>query len=373
VLGARKHRVLHLGKFYPPHMGGIEVYLQNLVARQSGVMDVDVLVANDRRRTDFDVLDGARICRVGSLGMLASMPITPTMGWHLRRHETDLIHFHTPNPGGALAILGSGYKGKIVITHHSDTLGREYLKWMSDRFVLRVMERASRIIVTSERYLASSKELHPFRHKCVVIPLGLEMERFENPDEMAVSRIKAEYGDRIIIAVGRLVPFKGFEYLIRAMKNVTGILLLIGAGPQRDFLQECILECGVENRVHLIGNVDNALIPPYYRAASVFVMPSITRAESFGIVQLEAMASGISVVNTDIPSGVPEVSVHGVTGITVSPKDPEALSNAINLLLRDVALRQRFGRAARERVRNGFSAERMVEQTIKLYRSVINE
>lgn len=367
------YKVLYIGKYYPPHMGGIEIYLQQLVLHQSKVMDVAAIVANDLRRTKVEFLDGAKITRVASLGAIASMPITPTMAWPIRQNKADLVHLHTPNPGAALALLISRHKGKLIITHHSDTLGREQLRKLTDPFVRRVMERAAAIIVTSKRYMETSEELTPFRDKCKIIPLGINPMRFEYQNNEAEARIRNEYGDRLVLAVGRLVPFKGFEYLIRAMKQVSGTLLLIGTGPLQTALKSCIIEYSVFEKVHMIDNVDNALIPPYYRAASIFVMPSITRAESFGIVQVEAMAAGIPVINTDIPSGVPEVSVHGQTGFTVPPKDPEALAQAINLLLDNAELRKQFGVAARRRVKEEFSVEKMAARTMAVYDSVMAE
>lgn len=334
-------------------------------------MDVTAIVANDLRRTQVEFLDGAKITRVATFGAIASMPITPTMAWHIRQSKADIVHLHTPNPGAALALLASGHPGKLIITHHADTLGRKQLRRISDPFVRAAMERASAIIVTSKRYLESSEELASFRDKCRIIPLGIDTAPFANLKTTESAYIRTEYGERLILSVGRLVPYKGFEYLIQSMKNVDGTLLLVGTGYLQRELQRCIQECSVQDKVHLLGHVDD--IAPYYRASSIFVLPSITRAEAFGVVQMEAMASGIPIVNTDIPSGVPEVSVHGQTGLTVPPEDPVALAQAINLLLDNDTLRQQLGAAARKRVQDEFSAEKMVERTLKLYEEVMAE
>jgi glycosyltransferase involved in cell wall biosynthesis len=368
-LSKKQYKVLHIGKFYPPHMGGMEVYLQQLVSGQSKVMDVAAVVASDLRSTQLEFVDGAKIVRGATFGSVASMPIVPMLAWHIRRHPSDLIHMNTPNPGAAFALLVSRHPGKLIITHHADTLGRKQLRRMSDPCVRRIMARAAAIIVTSKGYLESSEELAPYRNKCHIIPLGIDLTPFERPHTAESKDIRTRYGNRLILAVGRLVPYKGFDYLIRSMKSVQGVLLLIGTGPLREALLRSVEECGVQGKVILLGHVDE--IAPYYKAASMVVIPSITRAEAFGVVQLEAMASGIPVINTDIPSGVPEVSIHGQTGFTVPPKDAEALANAINLLLDDEELRQKFGRVARERVRNKFSVESMVAQTMDLYASVL--
>jgi rhamnosyl/mannosyltransferase len=275
-----------------------------------------------------------------------------------------------PNPGAALALLTSGYSSKLIITHHADTLGRKQLRRVTNPIVRKVMERSAAIIVTSKRYLESSEELAPFHLKCRVIPLGIDPSPFDRIDTSASQNIHEKYGERLVLAVGRLVPYKGFEYLIQSMKKVNGLLLLIGTGPSRDDLQRCIKESGVEGKVLMLGHLDD--IVPYYKTASVFVIPSITRAEAFGVVQMEAMAAGTPVINTDIPSGVPEVSVHGRTGLTVPPKDPEALTNAINRLLDNTELRRQFGDAARVRIAERFSVEKMVSETMTLYQEVMS-
>jgi glycosyltransferase involved in cell wall biosynthesis len=363
--------VLHLGKYYPPHMGGMEIYLQQLIVHQAKTMNVAAIVAGDSCRTRVEFLDGAKITRVATVGSIASMPVMPTLALQIHRQRAELIHLNTPNPGAAFALQMSGDRGKLIITHHGDTLGRKGLRWISDPFVRSAMERAAAIIVTSERYLAGSEELIPFRKKCRVVPLGIDPAPFENANAAAIKNIQAKYGKRLILAVGRLVPFKGFEYLIRAMEHINGTLLLVGTGRLQGALRAIVAKCGLQNKVWMIDSIDNATISPFYCSASVFAMPSVTRAESFGIVQLEAMAAGIPVVNTDIPSGVPEVSLHGQTGLTVPPKDPAALARAINLLLDDNELRHRFGAAARERVRRHFSLERMLAETMAIYEDVI--
>lgn len=359
-------KVLHIGKYYPPHMGGIEKHLQQLVCRHSRALDVSVIVANDSVRSESEWQDGARISRVGSLGALASMPITPGLAWAIRRSEADLIHLHTPNPGGALSMLAAGLTQRLVITHHADTLGRKFLRQMADPAVRQVMKRASAIIVTSRRYLESSEELSPYREKCRVIPLGIdEPERAS----VAVENGRARSGDKIVLALGRLVAYKGFDVLIRAMKSVDAKLLLIGTGVKAAELLELVKKESLENKVTLRGHVED--LGPCFRAASVFVLPSVSRAEAFGMVQLEAMAAGLPVINTDIDSGVPEVSVNGETGLTVAPGDVSGLAEAIQLLMDRHDLREKFGRAARARVHAEFSADLMAERTLSVYRDVM--
>jgi glycosyltransferase involved in cell wall biosynthesis len=360
--------VLHIGKFYRPHTGGMETHLAHLVGHQSSQMAVEVIVANDAPENRIEILDGAKIFRIASLGSVASQPLCPWLPFAIAGRKDALVHLHLPNPWAAQAYLMSGHRGKLIVSHHADILGRQVLRKLVNPFVRRVMERAEAIIVTSKRYLDSSEELVPFRHKCHVVPLGIDVDALRPQRPLEVAKIHAQYGKRLLLAVGRLVPYKGFEFLLLAMKTLDATLLLIGTGPLERELQSLVTHLGMSSKVHLLGHIDDTL--PYYKAAKMLVFPSISRAESFGLVQVEAMAAGIPVVNTEIDSGGPEVSLHGETGITVPPRDPAALVGAIKILLENEETRLRYAHAACLRARREFSARRMAESTLLLYKSV---
>ncbi len=119
--------------------------------------------------------------------------------------------------------------------------------------------------------------------------------------------------------------------------------------------------------------MQNAAVVPYYHAADLFVLPSVARSEAFGIVQIEAMAAGLPVVNTRLDSGVPYVSLHQETGLTVPPGDSTALAGAINRLLDDPALRETFGRAGARRAQEQFSLASMQSKTLQLYHSLVRQ
>jgi glycosyltransferase involved in cell wall biosynthesis len=362
-------RILHVGKYYPPHVGGMETHLQYLVSHQSSLLSVEVVVANDRFVTQTEVVDGARITRVASFGTLASQPICPGLPWKMAGRGKTMVHLHLPNPWAAQAYLMSGHKGVLIVTHHSDTLGRRHLRRFVEPSVRRVMQRAKAIIVTSKRYLENSEELAGFHDKCHIVPLGIDVDVFKAESMEEVRAIRAKYGPRLIVSVGRLVPYKGFEFLLQAMKNIDATLLLIGSGPLQEHLEAAVEKLGITGKAHLLGHVGD--IVPYYRAAQMLVLPSVSRAESFGMVQLEAMACGIPVVNTELDSGVPEVSLHGVTGITVPPEDPKALAHAIRILLDNPETRANYGQAAAVRVGEKFTARQMAESTLRVYESVL--
>jgi glycosyltransferase involved in cell wall biosynthesis len=359
--------VLHIGKYYPPYQGGMESVVRDLVSRQSTEFPVKVVAANDRPATVTEFRDGAEITRVARFGTFASQPICPALPFHLTTAKEILVHLHCPNPWAAQAYLMSGHKGNLIVTHHADTEGRRFLRKFTDPVVRRVMKRAAAIIVTSRRYLDSSAELRDFRHKCQVVPLGIDLQPSDE-ESPEVSAIRAKYGKNIVLAVGRLVPYKGFEYLVKSMIEIDATLLVIGTGPVRGILNEMVRKLGLGAKVHLLGHVRE--VGPWYKAARLLAMPSISRAEAFGLVQVEAMAAGIPVVNTNIDSGVPDVSLHGITGITVPPRSTSALVDAIELLLKNPEMGLNYGRAGAIRAREEFSSERMAQRTLSIYESL---
>lgn len=363
-------RVLQIGKFYPPFMGGMETHLQALCERMRERVDVKVVVANAARQTSKEVSDGVEVTRLATMFNFAAAPICPALPAEIHKTPADIVHIHVPNPTAILAYLASAHKGRLVITYHSDTIRQRVLGRAFEPVLHKALRHSRAIIATSPNYIESSDVLSTHRSRCRVIPHGIPLERFERPRTKEVSEIRSRYGPRIVLSVGRLIYYKGFEHLIRAMARVDGRLLIAGDGPLRSKLEEQARESGAQDRIVFLGEVDD--LTAYYQAADIFALASTARSEAFGIVQLEAMACGKPVVNTRLESGVPYVSIDGQTGVTVAPADADALADAINLLFADDGLRLRYGAAARERARQEFGLEKMVENTIKLYQEVMN-
>jgi glycosyltransferase involved in cell wall biosynthesis len=359
-----KLRVLQIGKFYPPHRGGIESHLKCLCNELRDKIDLQVVVANDNSRTRNDVVDGVTVARLGSPLDIFSAPVCPSLIRAIRRAAVDLFHLHTPNPGAVMAYLASCRKEPLVITYHSDIVRQKWLGRGVDVMTRLLLDRSSAIIVSSHNYLDSSALLSRYKAKAAVIPLGISVPPLRSRPDSA-ERIRSRYNRPLVLAAGRLVYYNGFEYLIRAMHRVEAQLLIIGDGPLRSRLERTIRDYSLSERVTLLGNVDDTT--PYFAAADLFVLPSIARSEAFGIVQLEAMVWGKPIVNTSLNTGVPFVSPHGLTGLTVPPADADALAHAINLLLERADLRAEFGHMARLRVEREFRKELMADRTLQVY------
>ncbi len=370
--GLSRLRVLHLGKFYPPYRGGIESHLHALCRELIKSINVNVIVANETRRLRESEVDGVAVRRLPRLFNLWATPICPTLVREIRGSDADIVHLHLPNPLAALAYLASGHKGRLVIAWHSDIVRQKTIARMLRPLDDALLSRASALIASSPNYIDSSPILSRNRERCRVIPYGIDADAFRPRDTETAAKIRERYGPRLVLAVGRMVHYKGFEYLIRAMAGVRGHLLLVGEGPLLKKLERQAFDAGATDRITFLGRVSQEEMIGYLHASDVFVMPSIARSEAFGIAQLEAMACGKPVVNTRLQSGVPSVSIDGETGVTVGLLPTQTpLAAAINRLLDDPALRGKFGAAAARRAREEFSVEMMVDRTLDLYREVM--
>lgn len=368
-------KILQVNKLYHPWIGGIEKIVQNIAEGLKDKADLKVLVCRPKGRGRRDVVNGVTVFRASSLGIFFSMPVSLSFPFLLGRlgKDADILHFHTPFPLGVISYLIVRPGGKLILWWHSDIVRQKKFMFIYRPLLQRFLKRADRIIVAAAEHIQNSPYLRNFRDKCEVVPFGIDVHRFELNDDIrtTVEELRSRYGSKIVLFVGRLIYYKGVEYLIRAMKNINGKLLIVGEGPLESRLRSQVTELGIEDKVVFLGKLQDRDMAVYYHACDIFVLPSIARSEAFGIVQLEAMACGKPVVNTDLPTGVPGVSRSGETGITVPPADSTALSEAINKLLTDSNFRKTCGGNARRRVEERFSMSRMIDDVYKVYQKVL--
>ena len=203
----------------------------------------------------------------------------------------------------------------------------------------------------------------------MVVPFGIDLDRFalRIGEVDQVQELRRRHGERIVLFLGVLRYYKGLDVLIRAMARVSGRLLIAGRGPQQAALDALTRELGLADRIIFLGEVSESQRRCFLHACDVFVLPSTDRSEAFGIAQLEAMACGKPVVSSDLPTGVRLVNQDSVTGTLVPPGNPDALAGALNTLLEDDGLRAGLGKAARLRVEQEFTAERMIARTLSVY------
>ncbi len=378
----RPLRVCHLAKYFHPFRGGIETHVRELATAQvqSG-MKVEVVCINHQRpdgsdawssRTAWtptisDELDGIRIKRFGKYGTLARFDFCRGISRYIREIDkhVDLYHLHVPNPVMCVALACCKTTRPIVVTYHSDIVKQRFIRKPFSIIENKVLKNVSSILASSERYAESSSVLRKNSDRVTVVPFGLDLERFTNPSNEALQhaqRFKELAGNSPLwLCVGRLVYYKGFRTAIEALPHVPGKLMIVGQGVLQESLHELASKLGVADRIIWKDNLSDEELVGAYHAARAFWFPSILRSEAFGLVQVEAMASGCPVINCDIPgSGVPWVSLDGVSGVTVPVDDSKAFAAAANRLL-DGDVRQRLSDGARNRAQTTFESSRMVK------------
>ncbi|MBN1192245.1 MAG: glycosyltransferase [Coriobacteriia bacterium] len=380
-------RVTMLNKYYPPHLGGIEYHLRDLsvelVERGHGVR---AIVANEGRETLTETVDGVEVTRLGRAFAYASTPVAFKMKSAIVREATradapDVFHLHFPYPWGEVSWLASaggrgalsGWRPKVtlptVLSYHSDIVRQKAMLAAYGPILRRVLDRVDIVLASSPNMVEHSPFLSPIVDKCRVIPYGIHVERFAETPELLTRAAELRRGhDRpIVLFVGRLVYYKGPEVLVRAMAEVDADLVVIGRGPLKAELEALAESGGITSRVTFLDPVDDDELAAWYHAADVFCLPSVARSEAYGLVQLEAHASGTPVVSTRLTTSVPFVNADGVTGLTVPPGDVTALVEALRTLVTDESLRTRLGQQARSRACEEFSIGRMVDRTLEAY------
>ncbi len=369
-------RVLHVGKYFWLRRGGVENAVYHLCCRLKDHVDLRVLVSNTGPELVREVYDGIRVTRLPLARVIAGMPISPGLIRELARAEADIIHFHIPNPMAELACLLARPRGAVISLYHHDVQPLKVL-WPAYRMVDRAfLARNRRIIATAPQNIEFSPVLRAFRDRARVIPLAIEPADFARTPERVrrAAELRAEWGGGpIIFFVGRHVWSKGIHVLIRAMKQVDAQLVVGGDGPRTEWLRRFAAESAVASRVRFIGNVRGDELAAHYMASDIFCLPSVSRLEAFGIVQLEAMACEVPVVSTRLTTGVVYANLDGVSGLTAEPNDSGALAAALRRLVGDEELRRRLGAQARERVMREFTYDVTAQKTLDLYAEVAAE
>lgn len=371
--------VLQVSKYYYPEVGGIEQVVRTLAAGLDGPRcEMEVLATTPQGLGSTGTVDGVPVRTAASLGELLSVPLAPLFPIELAAagHDADIIHFHLPNPVAVVSQLLLGPRDPtVVVTYHSDIVKQATALEFYRPLLHRFLDRADHIVTTSPGLLERSEHLAPHAEKCSIVPLSIDLDEFGrsiDTDDTTDSALPTDPDRPTLLFVGRLNYYKGVEYLIDAMRSVDAQLLVVGDGERRTSLERQAREHGLADDITFLGKVPDDTLKRCYAAADVFVLPSVAPSEAFGVVQLEAMAYGTPVVNTDLPTGVPWVSTDGETGLTVPPKDADALADAITRLLSDPDLRERYGENARTRVEQRFSRDVMLDAMAAVYEDVLD-
>jgi len=371
-------KVVHAYKVYTPEViGGIPEVIRLIAGGLGESCSSRILVSRMRGRGGEEMIGEVPVRRVTSLGNLLSMPLAPTYPislWADARHA-DLVAYHAPFPLVDLAVSLHFPRHTALVVHwHAQIVAQRRLLPIVAPLIRRTLARAERIIVSSQAMIDGSPTLRPFADKCAVIPFGIEASAWTtlSAEESAkVAELRARC-PRLVVAVGRLVRYKGFDVLIEAMRKVEGQLTIVGTGPLEHALRRQIAEAGLVHRIQIAGYLPQPQLKCMLHASRVFVLPSIADNEAFGIAQLEAMACAKPVVNTRLSTGVAWVARDGVEAVTVAPGAVDDLANALEQLLDDDVRAAKLGGAGQQRVADQFSLTGFLAGVQAVYRGAVH-
>lgn len=365
-------RILVIGKFYAPFNGGIERNTTALCERLARDHDVTAVVFNHEPGEVSEVRNGVRVRRLPAGKRLSGQPLTARLFGAFDISEYNLIHFHAPNPLASLALLAEMAhrpSPRLVITHHMDMRPTGPLRWAARAAYSRLLDAAHTVMVSSKKNAAISGDLRPGLNYAA-IPFGVSARDYSlSPTQRQEAQAwrRAMAGDAWTIGfVGRHARYKGLDVLVKALAQTPGVHAFIaGDGPYRAPTEALARSLGVAERAHFLGEISEAEKLRLFAASDAFVLPSTEITEAFGIAQLEAMAAGLPVIASDLPTGVTDVTVHGVSGLLCAPGDPAALSAAMGRLSADPALRARLAVGAAARVRQTFDEEVVLTRAVE--------
>ena len=379
-------KILQIINAIYPFTGGMTQVTEDImrVLSESGNFEQKIICFNEdaesdgiithRRQTVHDEINGVEIIRCGSIAKISSQLISLTFKRKLKNvmnsFKPDIVILHYPNPFAAhmlLPLLKKYSDTKFILYWHLDIIRQKILGKIFYLQNIKLLERADKVIATSQNYIDGSMFLKRYEEKCVIIPCCVQDKRILITPEIQrkADSIREKYHDKFLsISVGRLVKYKGFDYLIKACEFLDDDfrIFIAGTGAEEKELRQLSRN---NNKINFLGKISNEDLNAYYLASDVISFPSITKNEAFGIVLAEGMYFGKPAITFTIPgSGVNYVNIDGLTGIECPNRDIKAFANALITLKNDAELRKTLGDNARERVINNFMYETFRDKII---------
>jgi glycosyltransferase involved in cell wall biosynthesis len=385
VVTEHKPKIAHVVCTYPPYRGGMGKvafeYTERLRARG---YNVHVFTTRDK---DSDAAEDPRyVHRLPSILTIGNGSVLPSL-FH-RLSGFDLVHLHYPFFGGAEPTIvrkAMRQRQGLVMTYHMDAVagGVRGAVFGAHRRLLFpwLVNRTDRILSSSLDYANTSAlaEIDGAMDRVEEHPFGVDLKSFHPGTDLEIrERHNIDESTPVMVFVGGLDEahyFKGLPGLFDALEQIQERkwhVLVIGSGELQESFEEILKSKGMRDRVTFAGSVSEEDLPRYYRAADFHLFPSTKRAEAFGLVAVEAAATGIPSIASDLP-GVRTVVRDGDTGLLVPPNDTEELVEAITLLLEQKELRERFGLSARKHAEQRFDWDPLIDKLEQTYQSVLGQ
>ncbi len=382
----KKLKIAHVTSTFPPYTGGIGNVAYHL-AKRLAVDGYRITVFTPRYKKEETDFEGKfKLKRISPLIKYGNAALLPSLIRDLA--EFDLVHLHYPFFGGAESVyfLKRIFKKnlKLVLHYHMDVVGEKIKKFFfsfhTRYFLHRIVKISDIVIVPSFDYALNSnlsEYVKLYNEKFIDVPHGVDINYYKpsEKDPKLIERYSVE-DKKVILFVGSLDSahyFKGVNYLIKVaeiLKRDDFKIIIIGEGNLRPAYEELVSNKDLNDKVIFTGYLKD--IRPFYNLADIFVLPSIDKSESFGLVLAEAMACQLPVVVSDLV-GVRKLVEKNNNGFLVKPKDASSLAKTITILLDDDKLRIKLGKNGYEKVKNNYSWEIVVKKIEDIYRNLVKE
>jgi rhamnosyl/mannosyltransferase len=374
-------KILQLGKAFPPvrGIGGVEKVIELFYyGLNSNYIDCDVLGVNDKFKYEIDsYCNNGKIYREKLLKKVQSTFLSLHLITRLFKisNKYDIIHVHHPDPMSFLSLFFVRPKAKIIIHWHSDIIRQKFTYFFYQILEKWMLRRADLILCTTPKYYDGNRILKPFLNKINYLPIGFKKENVDMNENLINSIQNSKKNRNQVLFIGRLVYYKGLEYLIRSISLIKSFsyLCIIGEGEYHESLKKLTKLLQIEHKVHFLGNLNDADKIAYLMTSDILVLPSIFKSEAYGIVQVEAMAYGIPVISTKIDgSGIDWVNQNGITGFTVPVCDENSLAEAIDQICFDSSLHLKLSTGALDRFQQELTEEIMIKNLINFYKQILS-
>ncbi len=373
-------KVLQVNKYYDPVVGGVETVCKQYAEYLKGDNEVTILcVKKDfSLTTNKEVKGGIKVYRCSSLGTYFSMPVSFSFIFYYfyLKFINDVVVSHLPFPLFDFAHLLSKLcliNKPLVLVWHSDIVKQKLMRRLLYPVIKHSLNDAKLIVTTSPNMIEYSYLLYRYEHKCIIIPLGIDVVGFDEKYKTERNNTEGYIYDGFFF--GRLTYYKGAAFLIDSLVRAKELgyqfnILIAGSGDDEDYISAMIDKHSLSNVTFINRFISESEKIKYFSQSKCFLFPSITNSEAFGITQLEAMLCETPVINTNLKSGVPWVSQNNYTGITIEPLDKDLFIKALLELKYNDDLREEFIINCREHVVSNFDERKIGAMLINCLNNV---
>lgn len=356
-------KVVLVNKYYYPDIGGVETIVKQHAEMLNKKHKITVLCVHKRKsmRTKKENINGIDVIRCSSFGTFFSMPLSISFFYYYcslyLRNEVVINHAPFPLADIGYMLISIFAKRKLFIFWHSDIVKQKMFKKILQPFFNRSCNQAFKILTTSKRLAQYSKDLEKYQNKLDIVPLSVDSNYISKFTSSINSEKRWDF-----IFFGRLCYYKGVEVLIDALsylqnKGIDPRVVIAGDGELNSYIKDKIESLRLKNVYFIQRFLTEEEKYTFLASSQCFLFPSVANSEAFGITQLEAMALSVPVINTDLPTGVPSVSRHNETGLTVKAGDAVALAEAMLFIMNNPEKLAYFSQNCKPRVMANYDDE----------------